>query len=310
MAYNVELIALIPTMNKLAIGLLIWLLSLAGSANATSVAVTIKPLHSIVASVMQGAGTPHLLLDGTVSPHIDRIRPSMLRNMRAADLFVWIGPGLESFMTPAVNELPDTVVVLAATDTALAESLPLRDSLEGSGHGNAIVDPHLWLDPANATAIAQSVALQLAQIDPDNAARYSHNASKFATQMEALIESGHTLLADSRHKPFVLFHDFAQYLENRFELNNAGVVTYQPQVTASAKHLKHLQNQIRSLNVSCVLTEPQFEDRALRSLSATSNISYTVIDPLASSYESGVSLYVDWFRDMQADLQQCLNHDR
>ncbi|MEM7256851.1 MAG: zinc ABC transporter substrate-binding protein [Pseudomonadota bacterium] len=301
-------------MNRITLWLALLLLSAVGNAKAVTVAVTIKPLHSIAAAVMHGVDSPQLLLDGTVSPHIDRIRPSLLRTMRAADLFIWIGPGLESFLAPAVNELPDKVSVLTASEQTLAASIALRDShhdhsVEHHDHEKAIVDPHLWLDPANAAAIAQAIATQLAQIDPGNATQYAANARDFAAQMTALVAFGDALLVSSKQAPFVLFHDFAQYLENRFALNNAGVVTYQPQVSASARHLKALQRSIEALNVSCVLTEPQFEDRAVRALHTGSNIRYAVIDPLASAYEPNASLYTVWFRDTLHHLHECLSHE-
>ncbi|MEZ5661037.1 MAG: hypothetical protein R3E83_21765 [Burkholderiaceae bacterium] len=40
---------------------------------------TIKPLHGVLAAVMQGVDTPTLLLDGTSSPHAINLRPSQTR---------------------------------------------------------------------------------------------------------------------------------------------------------------------------------------------------------------------------------------
>ena len=43
---------------------------------APKVVVSVAPVHSLVARVMQGAGTPHLLLPPGASPHDHALRPS------------------------------------------------------------------------------------------------------------------------------------------------------------------------------------------------------------------------------------------
>ena len=43
---------------------------------APNVVASIKPVHSLVASVMAGIGTPHLVLDGGASPHGFSLKPS------------------------------------------------------------------------------------------------------------------------------------------------------------------------------------------------------------------------------------------
>lgn len=294
-------------MTRLLPWILLILLPVAGRANAVSVVVTVKPLHSIVASVMQDVGAPLLLLDGTVSPHTDRIKPSTLRHIRSADLFIWIGPGLESFLAPAVADLPASVKLLTASESPLPVLLEVRD---GQGHqqneNTHVTDPHLWLDPVNAAALAVLVADQLSAIDRDNAPAYRRNANLFSKEMSTLEVIGLELLAADVDKPFILFHDFIQYFENRFSLSSAGVVSYQPQITASARHLRELNKTLVQRGVRCILTEPQFEDRALRSLDSTASISYTVVDPLASGYDTGASLYAEWFKDMVGAVHSCL----
>ena len=76
----------------------------AHAAPAPNVLVSIKPLHSIVAAVMEGAGAPELLLTGAASPHSYALKPSDARKIARADVIFWTGPVLETFLeTPLVN---------------------------------------------------------------------------------------------------------------------------------------------------------------------------------------------------------------
>ncbi len=77
-----------------------------GQAGAVpDVVVSILPLHGLVAAVMAGVGTPHLLVRGGASPHDASLRPSDARALSAAKLVVWAGPGLEAFLVKPLGAL-------------------------------------------------------------------------------------------------------------------------------------------------------------------------------------------------------------
>ena len=62
----------------------------------SGVVATIKPLHSLVAGVMQGVGAPDLLIPGTASPHTYSLKPSDARRLAEARVVFWIGPEIET----------------------------------------------------------------------------------------------------------------------------------------------------------------------------------------------------------------------
>jgi len=50
------------------------------------VVTTIKPLHSLIANVMDGIGEPELIIDGSISPHSFTIKPSHAKMLEEADV--------------------------------------------------------------------------------------------------------------------------------------------------------------------------------------------------------------------------------
>jgi zinc transport system substrate-binding protein len=59
--------------------------STAVSANAeVKVVASIKPIHSLVAAVMQGVGEPGLIIEGAGSPHTYALRPSQAQMLEQA----------------------------------------------------------------------------------------------------------------------------------------------------------------------------------------------------------------------------------
>lgn len=78
----------------------------AAQAQVPSVIAELPVTHSLVAQVMDGVGTPALLLDRGADPHHFQLRPSQARTVAGADLVVWIGPELTPWLgrtTEALN---------------------------------------------------------------------------------------------------------------------------------------------------------------------------------------------------------------
>ncbi len=76
------------------------------------VVVTIKPLHSLVSSVMKGVAEPTLLLKGASSPHHFQLKPSDALAIKRADLIVRIGPKLETPLNKVLKSLSSSDSVL------------------------------------------------------------------------------------------------------------------------------------------------------------------------------------------------------
>ncbi|MBK19987.1 MAG: zinc ABC transporter substrate-binding protein [Rhodospirillaceae bacterium] len=105
------------------------------------VVVSIKPIHSLVASVTKGVSTPYLLLRGQSSPHTYSLRPSDAKKIRSARLVFWIGPGLETFLAKPIKNLGKSAKVVTLSKTSGLARLKVRKasdfkSTENKDHGH------------------------------------------------------------------------------------------------------------------------------------------------------------------------------
>ncbi|MEM9764756.1 MAG: zinc ABC transporter substrate-binding protein, partial [Pseudomonadota bacterium] len=99
----------------------------AALAEAPKVVVDIAPAHSIVAKVMEGAGTPALLLPPGASPHGYALRPSEARALSNADIVVWIGPALTPWLERSLDTLAEGATQVVLMEAPGIEHLPLRE---------------------------------------------------------------------------------------------------------------------------------------------------------------------------------------
>ena len=98
------------------------------------VVATIKPLHSLVAAVMEGTGQPVLLVAGRASPHTFQMKPSQMQALQDADVVFMIGAGLEPFMDRAAAVLPRGVRRVVMSEQEGIQLLPMRRGGEFEVH--------------------------------------------------------------------------------------------------------------------------------------------------------------------------------
>ncbi|MDI7863532.1 zinc ABC transporter substrate-binding protein ZnuA [Rhizobiaceae bacterium n13] len=116
----------------------------AQAADAPDVVVSIKPLHSLVAAVMAGVGTPELIVDGGASPHTYSLKPSNARALEQADVVFWAGPGLEAFLEKPLGSLAAKAKVVELSEAPGLTLLPFREggAFEAHDHGHEGEEGH------------------------------------------------------------------------------------------------------------------------------------------------------------------------
>ena len=110
------------------------LLAYGPAAAAPKVVTSIKPVHSLVAGVMTGVGTPQLLVKGGGSPHSYSLRPSEARALNAADVIFWIGEDLETFLEKPIGALAGNTRVVELAASPGMELLKTREGGVWEGH--------------------------------------------------------------------------------------------------------------------------------------------------------------------------------
>ena len=92
-----------------------------------NVVTTIKPLHSLVSSVMKGIGEPSLIIEGTNNPHTFVFKPSHAKMIEEADIIFWIGEDLEAFMEKPLDSLAEEAQVISFMELSSIEKLKFRE---------------------------------------------------------------------------------------------------------------------------------------------------------------------------------------
>lgn len=275
-------------------------------AAAPRVVASIGPVHSLAAAVMGDLGEPGQIVRGYGSPHAYQMRPSDAASLHDADLVLWIGPSLETFLQRPLAALGKETRVVALSELPQLHLLGHRGDDAHDGGETGHHDPHIWLSPTNAKVMARAIAGELRQLDPENAGTYETNLDRLTRRIDAMEDRIASRLAPVRTVPFVVFHDAFRYFEESFELVSVGSVTLSPDRMPSARRIEELRETIARSGARCIFREPQFESALVQVLIDDTGARAGVLDTLGTSVDPGPDAYVE-LMDTNADaLVECL----
>lgn len=355
-----------------------------------NVVASIKPVHSLVAAVMQGVGTPDLIVQGAGSPHTYALKPSQAKQLQEADLVFWMSHDLEAFLEKPIEGIATKATSVLLTESHGLTKLTFReggafdshghdehddhkdhddhseekhddhgqddhaeekqddhghddhaedkhddhghddhagdkhddhghddhddhaeekhdDHDDHDDHGHEGFDPHVWLDPLNAKAMVHEIEEALSEADPDNAAAYAANAESVMGKLDSLVAEIDAELQPVKGRRYVVFHDAYQYFETRFGVSAVGSITVSPEILPGAERVSELQEKVRSLDATCVFSEPQFEPKLVATVTENTNAGTGVLDPLGAAIDDGPDLYFTLIRNMARALKECLS---
>jgi len=317
-------------------------LFLSFSANADlKVVTTIKPLHSLISSVMEGVGEPSLIIEGTNNPHTFVFKPSHAKMLEEADIVFWIGEDLEAFMEKPLDSLAGDAKKIAFMDLNSIEKLKFReenifddhndhdghddeheghddhddhdghkddehddhDDHDDHGHAHGEFDAHIWLDPMNAKEMVHEIAHELGDLDPTNKETYEANADKTLKSLDDLIEDVNNSVP--KGVSYIVFHDAYQYFEKRFGISSAGALTLNPDVLPGAKQIADVQDLISDKGIKCIFSEPQYNPKIIETLASDMNISIGILDPLGAYLEKGNGMYEKLITEISNSIKKC-----
>ena len=255
-----------------------------------SVAVTIKPVHSLVAGVMKGVGEPQLVMSTSASPHHYSLRPSERRALANAALIFWVGPELESFMPRILHSLDQSSTVIALIEAEGLLRLPAR-MVHHHAETESRIDPHIWLSPQNAHIMVDVIANELGRADAAHAHIYDANRKRLHRRISETDDQIDRKLATST-SAFLSYHDAYQYFENAYDLNNAGFVSSGDEISPSAKYVHELRDKIRKQQIHCLFYQAPNRPALVDTLTHGLAVEVFELDAMGTRLEPGEN---SWF---------------
>jgi len=281
------------------------LLASATNQSSLNVVVTIKPLHSLVTSLMQGITEPELLLTTTQSAHHTNLRPSDYRKLANADIVFWAGATLENFIPPLKEKYRDRTQFISLMEADGVILLPIRGRHEDNHFESHANDPHFWLSTNNTRKMITAITQTLITADANNKAHYLNNKTLTLKRINALEEQLHKKLENIK-APFITYHDAYQYFEKEFQLNRISSVSLNEETTPSIRQVRSVKQLISEQQVSCIFFEAPTKPPIINTLISRTKAKAFELDAIGLKLEAGPHLWFNLLDELGNQITRCL----
>lgn len=231
------------------------------------------------------------LIPAGTEPHHFEPTPGDIIKVSQSDLFVYVSPELEPWTQDILKGLFNVTSV---------ETGPL---FEGE-------DPHVWMTPYGALAMAKILAQSLADKDPQNKAYYHQNLKNFEKEVSALHTAFKQGLANCKNREMIhIGHLAFGALAQDYGLNLHALTGTSHQSEHSVRKLAGLVKLIKKHQVGAVFTEEMLEPDLANTVSLETGVQilplYTIHAVSKEDFAKSKT-YLDFMRQNLANLQKGL----
>ena len=194
-----------------------------------------------------------------------------------ADMFFYIGLGLEGFVEKAKNTLANEHVKLVATaDHVSEEKLHISTGhvhaedeeddhgheeheeeasdllIDHSGHGH---DSHVWLSPVISQDLAAVIKDELVAAMPEQEALFTENYEALVAELEELHAKFESMAAQTTQKTFFVSHAAFGYIAGHYGFSQVPVAGLNSQSEPSQKELTKIVDLAKKENIQYIFFE-------------------------------------------------------
>lgn len=224
-----------------------------------NIAASTNDFASIAASVGGDQVDVFAIARPGSDPHRIEALPSYMVKVSRAALYLRVGLGLDQWADAIVDGSRNSklqIVDCSVGVRVLEKPTGKVDASMGDVHPDG--NPHYWMDPRNAAAVANNIATALAKVDPKNAAAYQQRAEAFGKDAQACWQRNAEAAKKVGSRAIFTYHRSWSYFADAFGFEVVNTVEPVPGIPPTARHLQELVDQAKARKVAVLIQEPYF----------------------------------------------------
>jgi zinc/manganese transport system substrate-binding protein len=233
--------------------------------------------QTMYASIVKEIGKDKVNVKYVASPkfnaHFIQPKPTDVRNVASADLYVNAGLDLEAWSDPLLEaagkpelfrgrernvDMSKGIKLLEVPDHPLSRA-------EGDIH--IFGSPHYNMNPENAKIMAENILGKLKSIDPVNASYYEANEKAFISRLDEKIAEWKELCAHCKGHEIISYHKDIAYFADFLGLKVNQYIEPKPGIPPTPKHLEFLEEYVKVNNIKAIVMPTYYPKSAAEKLS-------------------------------------------
>jgi len=201
---------------------------------------------------------------GYQDPHFVEAKPSLVLALNRADALVHVGLDLEvGWLPPLVQQARNGKIQrgqpgnIDASTAIRPEDVPTvpSDQLRALGDIHPLGNPHYWIPPKNARAIARLLAERFTALDAGGAATYKAELARFEARLATKEKEWEVAAAPLKGARIVTYHKSWSYVARWLGMEEVGYIEPKPGIPPTANHTAQLVDLMKKNGVRLVVVE-------------------------------------------------------
>lgn len=234
-----------------------------------------------VISVLPQGKTPHDFTPGT----------GTIRQTSGAKVFFTTGMPFENKISDFMQNRAEVCDVTTGIERIAFHDGGDHDHRHHDGCTKDDHDPHVWLAPANAIAIAENILQTLCKTDPQGAEYYRQNFEILRTKLQKLDQKISVQLAPYAGRTFFVYHPAFGYFAHAYKLNQRAIELNGREATTT--QLVQIRREAEAAGVKTVFIQEQFNPGSAEALARNIGGKAVALDPLAQDLSGNLEKIAD-----------------
>lgn len=208
--------------------------------------------------------------------------PKQMAKLASAKIYFTIGVPFENSLIPKLNRSVPQLETIDLQKNISLQSLSASEPHDDHQHEDGELDPHTWLDPTLAMKQALIIRDSLIDYDPGGKDEYIKNYANLAADLSKLDQSLSETFKPYAGTTLFVFHPAYGYLCRAYQLKQRAITPNGKD--PGAKHIARIIEQARDEKAKIIFVQPQFSNKAARTIAQAIDGKVVALDPLAYDY--------------------------
>ncbi|QED49060.1 metal ABC transporter substrate-binding protein [Cytobacillus dafuensis] len=279
--------------------------------NKLTVYTTVYPLQYFTERIGGDYVETHSIYPPGADEHTFEPTQKDMIKLADADLFIYIGLGLEGFVEKSKKTLKNEhVKLISAGDNVHLDSTAAEDGHhedgehhEDDGHNHGGIDPHVWIDPVYAKELAEAVKDALLEEMPEHKDEFIANYDELIKELDQLNADFEQVANHAKHKEIIVSHSAYGYWEKRYGIKQIGVSGLNTSNEPSQKQLEKIINVAKEHDLKYVFFEQNVSSKLTEIIQKEIGAEPLVLHNLSTLTDNDIKNNADYFSIMKDNLQ-------
>ena len=257
------------------------------------VAVSIFPLYDVTRRIAGDRLDVLLILPPGRSEHNYDPTPKEMAKLADAKLAIAVGLDMDTWVETIITGAAGGARVVHLGETV--KTIPIDVAPVGDAHDAdekpGAPDPHFWMDPVIMAGAADTIARELAAVDPAGKDTFAANAKTVEDSLAKLDQEIAARAKTWSKHTIVTFHGSMSYYAKRYGITIAAVIEPLAGKEPTATYLAEVIDAIKKNQAAALFTEPQLDKGPGQTIAKEAGVPLGELDPVGGvpgrdSYEA------------------------